>query len=1051
MRPADRLLVFAPHPDDEVLGCGGTLALAAASGAAIRVVVVSDGRLGLPFGSDAAVRERECLDGLKALGVAECDVEFWRFPDGAVPLSGDITLRYRRCVADFRPVHVFLPVPWEAHQDHRAVTRGFINALSGHWQGQLWLYETVTPMPVTPHLQDISAALTQKQQAMSCHASQLASFDYSRHIEHLAGLRGLQGGVAAAEGFQLYPWDGAWQNFFAPRPLVSVIVRARYQHLLEEALRSLAGQLYDLLEVIVVWFGERPPDFSASPMLDIRCVDGIAQRAVNLNRGIDAARGDFIAFLDEDDVVFMQHFGTVLDEFVANPTLDVCYGACRLMACRQDPDKVVRLREIHWPQPAYQAGQLLLRNTIALHAALVRRGVFNSERFDETLEAYEDWEFWARLEQRGYHFSSVEAVSVEYRLFDMDLDAADPLAELHQRKGYTQWARVVLEKILRRFKVDDLFTIEQRLTAAQQEVNQQVTRIAELERQVAAQRGDAERQGQERQLAQEVADATGMQVAPSQVIRRLAGQALPARVISLVCPVFNTDADLLAEMLTSVHEQSYPHWQLILVDDGSTRAETLATLDHFSKLMANDRRVEVLHLPRNGGISVATRAGLRRCRGEFVGFIDHDDRLDSDALLAVAVAICRQPRARLLYTDSRTIDHAGAIVNIYLKPDWSPETLFSFNFVNHLTVVRRDALQRLGAFGRGVDGSQDWDMLLRLANRLHPDEVVHIAEPLYDWRATRESVAYRPDAKPWTDKASRRVLARGVARLGVAGKVKVLPAKAGYAAHWKGDTPGVAVIIPTHSNAQGLALCLKGLLEQTEYPQIHIRVIANRCETPEMRAVFEEYHNHDKVEVLRDDRPFNWSALNNDAMKGLAAEYVLFLNDDVEIQEGDWLARMARYLALPGVGAVGARLNYPDGGLQHNGVRTDTDWVAANIQDDGDAQLSVPVRNVSAVTGACLLTRRSVFEESGGFDESLAVNYNDIDYCLAVRAAGYRIVQANDAVLVHHESRTRGHPEAMQWEQEKRIMRDKWGDFLAERYEPRYRHYLHGTKILSIE
>jgi GT2 family glycosyltransferase len=401
------------------------------------------------------------------------------------------------------------------------------------------------------------------------------------------------------------------------------------------------------------------------------------------------------------------------------------------------------------------------------------------------------------------------------------------------------------------------------------------------------------------------------------------------------------------------------------------------------------------------------------------------------------------------------IDRAGRLLHVYHKPDWSPETLLHHNFVNHLTVVQRDLVLQLGGLIQAFEGSQDWDMLLRLSEVLDVLEIRHIRIPLYAWRAAEQSVAYRSTAKPKAFDAGMRAVTAHLQRKALKQpRCIVNPNGPGVSSDWDATQRTVEIIIPTHNNLEGLKVCIDGILTGTDYPYVKLSVIANRCSSLEIGAYLKSLVADCGINLVINDRPFNWAALNNSVAMQSDADLLLFMNDDVEIQNRDWLTLMNRHFELDGIGIVGATLFYPHGELQHNGIHTDPVSVADNIRSTGAYGEFSVTRNVAAVTGACLLVAHNVFDEVGGFDERFAVNYNDVDFCLAARYRGYRVVQAADVVLVHHESVSRGAidtPEkTSQMQKELALMRDKWGDFLFDPYGSGYEVHAQGTRILHV-
>lgn len=1054
----ERILVFAPHPDDEIIGCGGCLALKRAAGAAVRVIVVSDGAQGLlPMHSAVlGLRQAECRSGLAGLRVE--DVRFWDYPDSAIPLSGEILAAYVQAVTDFRPSRILLPATGESHPDHRRVTRGLLKALEGHWTGELWFYETTQPASMVNTLIDISTTIAAKLQALAAHVSQQAQYDYIGHCDSLAHMRGIAAGAVRGEAFLVFPWDGMPQNFFEARPLISVVVRADDAQILTHALAGLIAQEYDQIEVVLVWFGATLPDLSAYEVLDIRFVAGESQRGRNLNLGVSHARGEYIAFLDQDDVVYPEHLALLLAELHGRPEVDVAHSGCRVTSCRREGAQVIVTGVVALMDRPIKAGRLLVGNLVPNHALLYRAQTFRTLRFDETLDAYEDWELLARLELAGYRFSFVNELTCEYRLYT-EKDGAT-LEQSHREKGYLGWEDKVFARIVEQFRATHLKSLaaivswlEGRERALQDEVRNATQTIAQ-------QKYLLKSHEEWQELLKRGLPALGIDKVGRRGLAELIGRGLARETLfSLIVPVYNTPGEILSATLGAIIGQAYPAWELCLVDDASTNPDTLVLLESVQQALQPGGRLRFMRRAFQGGIVAASNDALALATAPYVAFVDHDDVLDEDALLEVALALQQHPY-RLLYTDSSMIDHAGGLLHIYRKPDWSPETLLHLNYINHLSVVERELLHQIGGLKpeflkTEFEGSQDWDMLLRIAENITPEEVCHIRRPLYGWRATAQSLAYQSSTKPQAFAAAMRAVEAHLQRSGLQAKCTTNPKGPGGVCEWGTPAQSVEIIIPTHNNLQGIKVCVEGILTGTDYcPDIKLTVIANRCSAPEMTAYLDELATQRGVNLIKDDRPFNWAALNNAVAQNSDADLLLFMNDDVEIQHRDWLVSMSRYLDLKGVGVVGATLFYPNGGLQHNGVRTDSAWVADNISTAGAFGTLMVTRNVAAVTGACLLVAREVFEEIGGFDERFAVNYNDVDFCLAARNAGYRIVLAANATLIHHESVSRGSPDALgsnpQWAGEIALMRDKWGAFLNDPYWTEYEVHSQGTRILTV-
>ncbi|MBK1672477.1 hypothetical protein CKO35_04030 [Ectothiorhodospira shaposhnikovii] len=518
-------------------------------------------------------------------------------------------------------------------------------------------------------------------------------------------------------------------------------------------------------------------------------------------------------------------------------------------------------------------------------------------------------------------------------------------------------------------------------------------------------------------------------------------------LLSVVMPVFNTDPALLRQTLDSLREQLYPHWELCVADDASTREGTREVLTEFSQ---RDDRVRVIWRECNGHISAASNSALSLARGDYVVLMDHDDLLTEDALYWVARTIDERPGVGLIYSDEDKVDDRGHHYDPYFKPDWNPDLLGSQNYVNHLCVYRADLVRRVGGFREGFEGSQDYDLLLRVIENLSAESVVHIPRILYHWRAVAGSEALEAGVKDYARDSARRALTEHLARRGVQGEVMEAEECPGM---WRiryalpDPVPKVSVIVPTRNGLVLLTRCLETLLHRTDYPDMEILVVDNGSDDPAVLGYLSGLERQGRIKVIRDDRPFNFSALNNRAAAEAHGEVLVLLNNDVEIIQPDWLREMVGHAMRPEIGAVGARLWYPDDTLQHGGVVLGIGGVA------GHAFKGLPrgrtgyfgrtslIQNYSAVTAACLAVRREVFMEVGGLDEQhLAVAFNDIDFCIKVRDRGYRNLWTPYAELYHHESATRGYEDTPEKQRrfagEVRVMLDRWGQGLL--HDPAY-------------
>lgn len=521
------------------------------------------------------------------------------------------------------------------------------------------------------------------------------------------------------------------------------------------------------------------------------------------------------------------------------------------------------------------------------------------------------------------------------------------------------------------------------------------------------------------------ADCMRVRSDPARASRRV--ERLSTRpLVSVVMPVYNTPEDALEEAIASVRAQLYPHWELRAHDDASTAPHVRAVLEKHAN---EDARVRVSFGERNGGISSASNAALALATGDYVALLDHDDMLAPDALLEMVCAI-DETGADLIYSDEDKLDPRGRRFDPFFKPDWSPDFLLSVNYACHLTVARRALVLEAGGFREGFEGSQDYDLWLRLSERT--DRVAHVPMVLYHWRQVAGSTALDAGNKPAAHERSRRAIAEALARRDALAEVLDGPVPTTFRlVRQLAAEPLVSVIIPTRDRVDLVAQAVEGLERGTDYRNLEIVIVDNGSTDPETLAYLERSPHR----VIRDDGPFNFPRLNNRAAAEARGELLLLLNNDTEPLERGWLRAMVEHAVRPEVGAVGARLLYPSGKLQHAGVVLGIGGVAGHSHKylpgntSGYFHAVDLIRNVSAVTGACLLVRREVFHEVGGLDErNLAVAFNDVDFCLRLRERGYLVVYTPHALLTHYESESRGfdlNPREIDF------MLARWGERLA--------------------
>jgi GT2 family glycosyltransferase len=481
-------------------------------------------------------------------------------------------------------------------------------------------------------------------------------------------------------------------------------------------------------------------------------------------------------------------------------------------------------------------------------------------------------------------------------------------------------------------------------------------------------------------------------------------------LLSLVVPVYRPSLWYFREAVQSVVNQTYTHWELCLCDDGSGDPELTAAM---AEMAAGDPRIRVMALEQNGGISRATNAALAAATGEFVVLLDHDDVLDPEALAEIAAVVIAEADVDVIYTDEDKLDELDRPCQPHFKPDWDPDMLLSFPYLGHVTAIRHDLIRRIGGFRPEFDGSQDFDLMLRATEQAR--RIVHIPRVLYHWRVVAGSAAGDSEAKPWAHLASRRAVEDAVIRQGINGEVDGGPFQGAYHVRRRIDgSPTVSIIMPFRDQAALTVACLASLDRDPGYPITEVVLIDNGSTEPETQALRQQLASRPATRVLEYPGPFNWSAINNMAAQTCDTDMLLFLNNDIEASSPGWLHALVELGQRPDVGAVGARLLYPDGSVQHAGVVLGLGGVAGHLfagmpaGEMGYFGWDLIVKEYSAVTAACMLVRRAVFEELHGFDESYAVGFNDVDFCIRMRQAGYRILYTPHAKLIHYESVSRG-------------------------------------------
>ncbi|MBZ5623061.1 MAG: glycosyltransferase [Acidobacteriia bacterium] len=516
-------------------------------------------------------------------------------------------------------------------------------------------------------------------------------------------------------------------------------------------------------------------------------------------------------------------------------------------------------------------------------------------------------------------------------------------------------------------------------------------------------------------------------------LRTLAAKPL----ISILLPVYRTPVDTLRRTIESVVRQSYSNWQLSIAAADGSESRALERL--LSEYTGTDERIQVKYLPANGDISHASNAALAMAAGEFVALLDHDDELAQDALYYAVEAINLRPDVDLLYSDEDKIDSDGERYHPFFKPDWSADLLLSENYVCHFLVARRSLVNQVGGFRSDFDGSQDYDLVLRLTG--NSSRIMHIPRVLYHWRSVPASTASSSSEKPYAVDAAQRAIQEEMdRRSGCAAKVVPGCVPGRWRVRYALDEqPQVSIIIPSGGKVEVLRKNLDSLFARTEYSNWEVVVIDNSRQM-EIQKLLQKWPDPRRPLRYIDwrNKPFNYSVINNEAAHHCQSPLLLFLNDDTTVIAPGWLDAMVELAARPEIGAVGAKLLYPDGRIQHAGVVMglfdNCGHAFKGLAGDQQHYFDLPdvIRNVSAVTGACLMVRAAVFQEVGGFDEqTFAVAFNDIDLCLKIGRNGYRVLYTPHALLYHHEAFSKTPEDLIPHPKEVQAMQAKWKDVIA--------------------
>ena len=510
-----------------------------------------------------------------------------------------------------------------------------------------------------------------------------------------------------------------------------------------------------------------------------------------------------------------------------------------------------------------------------------------------------------------------------------------------------------------------------------------------------------------------------------------------APLISIVVPAYKTPEKFLRQMLDSLIAQTYTNWELCLANGSPEDKDMNQVLKEYQK---QDSRIRFENLTQNLGIAENTNAAFAMAKGEFVGLLDHDDLLAPNALYEIVKMTEKNPQADVIYTDEdKVTTDLTEHFQPHLKPDFSLDLLRSNNYICHFLVVRTEIVQKAGGFRREFDGAQDYDFIFRCVEQARA--VAHVPEIVYHWRTHKASTADNPASKMYAFEAGKRAIEAHLARTDVKGTVEHTKDLGFYRVKYPVQgQPLVSVIIPNREEKETLQACLESIFQKTSYQNYEIILVENNSSSEEIFQYYKELSKNPKIHLLRWKKEFNYSAINNFGVRHARGEYLLFLNNDVKVIEKDWMSEMLGVCQRKEVGAVGAKLLYPDNTIQHAGCVVGMGGIAGAMfvnmpaERTGYLHKASLLQDMSAVTAACMMMTKSVFEEAGGFTEELAVAFNDIDLCLKVRKQEKLIVYDPYVKLYHYESKSRGAEDSEEkvrrFQSEIEYMRTHWIDIL---------------------
>ena len=509
-------------------------------------------------------------------------------------------------------------------------------------------------------------------------------------------------------------------------------------------------------------------------------------------------------------------------------------------------------------------------------------------------------------------------------------------------------------------------------------------------------------------------------------------------LFSFIIPTYNVSRNYLTECLDSLLNQTYDNFEICIADDHSTLDETIDTLKEYEK---KDKRIKVTYRTENGMISKASNSAIKLAKGEFIVLVDNDDVLELDALYYLAKALNDNKDLDLIYTDEDKMDFKGKLMEPHFKADYSPDTLMSVNYICHLTCIRKSIVDKLGGFRSEYDGSQDYDLFLRVLD--NTNKVYHVDKVLYHWRQTPTSTAGYLGNKSYAYIAGKKALEDTLKRRKIKGEVLENPRVSTYLVKYDNDNELVSIIIPMKDKSDMTRRCLDSIYSKSTYKNFEIILVDNNSTEQATFDMIKEYENkYSNFKSIRLECPFNYSYINNEAVKVAKGKYLLFLNNDTEVMSTDFIEYMLGYARQDHVGCVGIKLLYPDKLVQHAGVVLGYGgfaghiYVANSYNDNGLFGRLVMPYNYTAVTAACLMINKDKFNSVKGFDENLTVALNDVDLNLKILEKGYYNVCLSNVEMLHYESKSRGYEASNEkhnrFLKEQAYMEKKWNKIISE-------------------